>query len=70
MSKMAKRIRMVKNLLGQLVPSDSSLAALAKKSEQMDLFDHTLTEEERRARKSARQHRDEGGQDLFQDAPR
>ena len=69
MSRKRARIRMVRNLLGQLVPSDASRAELARKSEQQDLFDHTLTDDERRARKLARQHRDEGGLDLFQDRP-
>ena len=65
MSRKRVRIRMVRNLLGQLVPCEMSRAELARKSEQQDLFDHTLTDDERRACKLARQHRDEGGLELF-----
>lgn len=62
---MAKKVKFVKNLLGELVISDESLAALKRKSVQFDLFDNTLSEEEKRARRLAQQHREEGGKELF-----
>lgn len=62
---MAKKIKLVKNLFGELVVSDESLAGLKRQSVQSDLFDNTLSESEKRARKLAHQHREEGGQELF-----
>ena len=66
---MAKKIRMVKNLLGQVVVSDRSLARLKRKTVQYELFDNTLSDDLKRARRLAQQHHEEGGKELFQDEP-
>jgi hypothetical protein len=58
-------IKCLRNLFGEWVVSDESIAELQAKSEQAQLFETELTPEEKRVRKLAVQHRAEGGKELF-----
>ena len=62
-------IKMVRNLFGEMVVSDESLAELERQRDQGVLFETELTPEEMRARKLAEQHRTEGGKELFEGKP-
>lgn len=62
-------IKLVRNLFGELVVSDESLAELERQKEQGVLFETELTADEKRARKLAEQHRAEGGKELFDNKP-
>ncbi len=57
--------RLVRNLLGELVPEEPPPPE--KPKAQGVLFENALTDEEKRARKVAQDHYSEGGRDLFPD---
>jgi hypothetical protein len=61
---MPKKRRLVRNLLGEFVPPND-FRAKPKELVQAEIFDNALSDDLIRARKLAKQHREEGGKELF-----
>jgi hypothetical protein len=63
-------IKTERNLFGEEVISEESQAELKRRYEQGLLFETELTEDQKRARKLAEQHRMEGGKEMFENKPK